>query len=108
MFESSMMFIITDYAMKRSGKLHGRSPFRLCWSVRLRADTVISIICRAQAKDVRQPQKFMNHLDQVNVDLKATGLPELGAELKHLGAARVPVRFTFLKFHEPILMGVHL
>jgi len=49
--------------------------------------------------------QFMNQLDQVNVDLKAAGLPELGAELKRVVWA--PVRFSFSKFHEPILMGVH-
>jgi homogentisate 1,2-dioxygenase len=56
MFESSMMFTLTDYAMKRSGKLHEHEP--KMWD------------------DLKG--QFMNHLDQVNADLKAAGLPELG------------------------------
>ncbi|KAJ7589973.1 homogentisate 1,2-dioxygenase [Mycena floridula] len=57
MFESSMMFTMTDYAMKRSGKLHEHEP--KMWD------------------DLKG--QFMNHLDQVNADLKAAGLPTLGA-----------------------------
>lgn len=59
MFESSMMFTITDYAMNRSGKLHEHEP--KMWD-NLKA-------------------QFLNHLDEVNSDLKAAGLPLLGAPL---------------------------
>jgi len=57
MFESSMMFTITDYAMKRSGKLHEHEP--KMWD------------------DLKG--QFINHLDEVNADLKAAGLPELNS-----------------------------
>jgi homogentisate 1,2-dioxygenase len=60
MFESSMMFTITDYAMNRSGKLHMHEP--KMWD------------------DLKG--QFVNHLDEVNADLKAAGLPPLGAERK--------------------------
>ncbi|KIK58015.1 hypothetical protein GYMLUDRAFT_75099 [Collybiopsis luxurians FD-317 M1] len=55
MFESSMMFTITDYAMKRSGKLHEHEP--KMWD-NLKA-------------------QFMNHLEEVEADLKKAGLPGL-------------------------------
>ncbi|TFK73253.1 homogentisate 1,2-dioxygenase [Pluteus cervinus] len=56
MFESSMIFTITDYAMNRSGKLHEHEP--KMWD-NLKAE-------------------FNNHLDEVNNNLKAAGLPLLG------------------------------
>ncbi|KDQ59299.1 hypothetical protein JAAARDRAFT_127432 [Jaapia argillacea MUCL 33604] len=56
MFESSMMFTLTDYAMKRTGKLHEHEP--KMWD--------------------NLKGQFLNHLDQVNSDLKAAGLPPLG------------------------------
>ncbi|KAF8181308.1 homogentisate 1,2-dioxygenase [Pholiota molesta] len=56
MFESSMMFTITDYAMKRSGKLHEHEP--KMWD--------------------NLKGQFVNHLEEINADLKAAGLPELG------------------------------
>ena len=58
MFESSMPWTITDYAMNRSGKLHMHEP--KMWD-NLKAN-------------------FMKHLDEINADLKAKGLPELGAQ----------------------------
>ncbi|PPQ83494.1 hypothetical protein CVT25_006984 [Psilocybe cyanescens] len=60
MFESSLMFTITDYAIHRSGKLHEHEP--AMWD-NLKA-------------------QFLNHIDKVNADLKAAGLSELGSELK--------------------------
>ncbi|KAF9007503.1 homogentisate 1,2-dioxygenase [Cyathus striatus] len=60
MFESSMMFTISDYAMNRSGKLHMHEP--KMWD------------------DLKG--QFMNHIDEVNADLKAAGLPPLGSERK--------------------------
>ncbi|TFK35605.1 homogentisate 1,2-dioxygenase [Crucibulum laeve] len=60
MFESSMMFTITDYAMKRSGKLHEHEP--KMWD--------------------NLKGQFVNHLDEINADLKKAGLPALGSELK--------------------------
>ncbi|KAI0710241.1 homogentisate 1,2-dioxygenase [Earliella scabrosa] len=56
MFESSMQVTITDYAMKRSGKLHEHEP--KMWD------------------DLKG--QFVNHIDQINADLKAAGLPPLG------------------------------
>ncbi|KAF8207020.1 homogentisate 1,2-dioxygenase [Mycena galopus ATCC 62051] len=57
MFESSMMFTMTDFAMKRSGKLHEHEP--KMWD-NLKA-------------------RFISHLDEVNADLKAAGLPDLNS-----------------------------
>lgn len=57
MFESSMPLTITDYAMNRSGVKNGYEP--KMW-------------------DDLGPN-FMNHLEQVNADLKAAGLPQLGS-----------------------------
>ncbi|KAH9945385.1 homogentisate 1,2-dioxygenase [Epithele typhae] len=55
MFESSMQVTITDFGMKRTGKLHEHEP--KMWD------------------DLKG--QFMNHIDQVNADLKAAGLPPL-------------------------------
>jgi homogentisate 1,2-dioxygenase len=57
MFESSMMFTMTDFAMKRSGKLHEHEP--KMWD------------------DLKA--HFISHLDEVNADLKAAGLPDLNS-----------------------------
>jgi len=54
MFESSMMFTLSDYAMK-SPKRHEHEP--KMWD------------------DLKG--QFMNHLESVNVELRAAGLPEL-------------------------------
>ncbi|THU86654.1 homogentisate 1,2-dioxygenase [Dendrothele bispora CBS 962.96] len=56
MFESSMMFTITDFAMNKSGKLHEHEP--KMWD------------------DLKG--RFMDHLDEVNQELKTNGLPPLG------------------------------
>ncbi|KAK7044071.1 hypothetical protein VNI00_007787 [Paramarasmius palmivorus] len=61
MFESSMMFTITDYAMKRSGKLHVHEP--KMWD------------------DLKG--QFTNHIDQINKDLAALGRPPLGTSGKN-------------------------
>lgn len=50
-----MQFTITDYAMKRSGKLHQHDP--KMWE--------------------NLKGEFINNLDQVNADLRALGLEEL-------------------------------
>ena len=78
MFESSMQVTITDYAMKRTGKLHGKdaSASQLRWITEL---TTFAPSAEHEPKmwDNLKGQ-FMNHLDQVNADLKAAGLPPLG------------------------------
>jgi len=51
MFETSMMLTITDYAMNRSGKLHEHEP--KMWD------------------DLKG--QFMNHLDEINDELRAAG-----------------------------------
>ncbi|PFH48462.1 hypothetical protein AMATHDRAFT_65365 [Amanita thiersii Skay4041] len=56
MFESSMMFTITDWAMNKSGKLHEHEP--KMWD-NLKA-------------------QFLNHIDDINVELENSGLPTLG------------------------------
>ncbi|TFY64661.1 hypothetical protein EVG20_g5872 [Dentipellis fragilis] len=55
MLESSLMLPLTDFAMKRSGKLHEHEP--KMWD-NLKA-------------------QFLNHLDEVNADLRAAGMPEV-------------------------------
>ncbi|KAF8576002.1 Homogentisate 1,2-dioxygenase [Ramaria rubella] len=55
MFESSMMFTLTDYAMKRTGKLHEHDP--KMWN------------------DLKG--EFVANLEQVNADLRELGLEEL-------------------------------
>ncbi|KAJ6483829.1 homogentisate 1,2-dioxygenase [Mycena vitilis] len=57
MFESSMMFTMTDFAMKGSGKLHEHEP--KMWD--------------------NLKGQFINHLDEVNADLRAAGLPDLNS-----------------------------
>ncbi|KAL0945421.1 hypothetical protein HGRIS_000913 [Hohenbuehelia grisea] len=56
MMESSMMLTLTDWAMKGTGTLHEHEP--KMWD-NLKAN-------------------FMSHIDEVNNDLKAAGLPPLG------------------------------
>ncbi|KAJ4480188.1 homogentisate 1,2-dioxygenase [Lentinula aciculospora] len=56
MFESSMMWTITDWAMKRSGKLHEHEP--KMWD--------------------NLKGQFMNYLEEVEEDLRKAGLPGLG------------------------------
>lgn len=56
MFETSMQVTLTDYAMKRTGKLHEHEP--KMWD------------------DLKG--QFMNHIPQINEDLKAAGRPPLG------------------------------
>ncbi|KAH7338704.1 homogentisate 1,2-dioxygenase [Rhizoctonia solani] len=58
MMESSMMFTLTDYAMKRSGKLHGK------------------IVHNPSMWDNLDAQ-FLKHLDSVDQNLKGHGLPGL-------------------------------
>ena len=77
MFESSMMFTITEYAMNRSGKLHSMYPFTL-------------LMLPFDAATVHEPKmwdnlkgQFLNHIDTINADLKAANLPELGYEAKN-------------------------
>ncbi|KAG8707931.1 hypothetical protein FRC08_000215 [Ceratobasidium sp. 394] len=55
MMESSQMFTLTDYAMKRSGKLHTHNP--AMWD--------------------NLDAQFLKHLDSVNKTLKDNGLPGL-------------------------------
>jgi len=57
MFESSMQFTLTDYAMKRTGKLHEHNPEM--WD--------------------NLKGEFVSNLDKVNEDLRALGLKELKA-----------------------------
>ncbi|KAJ8520765.1 hypothetical protein ONZ45_g2467 [Pleurotus djamor] len=55
MMESSMMLTLTDWAMKKTGTLHEHEP--KMWD--------------------NLKGNFVNHLDEVNSDLKAAGLPPL-------------------------------
>ena len=83
MFESSMMFTITDYAMNRSGKLHGWLIYFSDWWLWSTERTAFSL------SPVHEPKmwddlkgQFMNHIPEINADLKAAGLPLLGSELE--------------------------
>ena len=85
MFESSMMFTITDYAMNRSGKLHGQFLMTFFFLMK----KIKSIIIVFSPPPVHEPKmwdnlkgQFMNHIEEVNADLKVAGLPPLGSELK--------------------------
>jgi hypothetical protein len=53
MFESAMMMPLTDYAMKRSGKLHGTFLAMMRYAER---QLTVGALCRARAEDVGQPQ----------------------------------------------------
>ncbi|KAJ8077493.1 hypothetical protein PM082_001924 [Marasmius tenuissimus] len=77
MFESSMSFTITDYAMSRSGKLHGMRLYGKYDCVRLWSNFRLSTVHEPKMWDDLKGQ-FMNHIDQVNKDLQAAGLPPLG------------------------------
>jgi homogentisate 1,2-dioxygenase len=72
MMESSQMFTLTDYAMKRSGKLHGQSQ-SLFASQRF---TNTMAVHNPSMWDNLDAQ-FLNHIDAVNKDLKDHGLPVL-------------------------------
>ncbi|EAU85158.2 homogentisate 1,2-dioxygenase [Coprinopsis cinerea okayama7 len=56
MFETSMMLTISDWALKRTGKLHEHEPGM--WD--------------------GLKGRFTEHIDEINKDLKAKGLPPLG------------------------------
>ena len=76
MFESSMQVVLTDYAMKRSGKLHG-AFWRCGLTLDVETDTYMAAEHEPKMWDDLKAQ-FMNHLPEINADLKAAGLPELG------------------------------
>jgi homogentisate 1,2-dioxygenase len=69
-----MMFTITDYAMKRSGKLHGRA---ILVSIMIFLTNLRNPEHEPKMWDNLKGQ-FVNHLEEINADLKAAGLPELG------------------------------
>ena len=59
MFESSMQVTITDYAMERTGELHGERPYSSCQRKYECADTAAPsslVPDRTRAEDVGQPQ----------------------------------------------------
>lgn len=71
-----MMFTITDFAIKRSGKLHGGS----------RSGLLTDAYLHNVHFEEHEPKmwddlkgQFINHLDQVNADLRAAGLPDLNS-----------------------------
>ena len=76
-----MMFTITDYAMNRSGKLHGWFDINLIIIVRLRMMLLTFPVHEPKMWDDLKGQ-FMSRIDEVNADLKAAGRPPLGSELK--------------------------
>lgn len=72
MFESSAIFTLTDYAMK-SPKRHGA----FCNSAFCSALKPVSLEHEPKMWDNLKGQ-FMNHLDEVNAELRKAGLKELG------------------------------
>lgn len=73
MFETSMILTLTDYALHRTGKIHGTS---CCFGRSASAD---------QPTTEHDPMmwdgltaEFMNHLDEVNADLVASGREKIG------------------------------
>ncbi|KAJ3889044.1 homogentisate 1,2-dioxygenase [Lentinula edodes] len=75
MFESSMMWTISDWAMKRSGKLHGK--FCTSATVQTTIEDIYPIEHEPKMWDNLKGQ-FMNHLEEVEEDLRKAGLPGLG------------------------------
>ena len=71
MFESSMMLTITDYAMKRSGKLHSQ----FCSNHDGLHMTPFTVHEPKMWDNLKA--QFMNHLDTINGELKASNLPPL-------------------------------
>lgn len=71
------MFTLTDYAMKRTGKLHGR----IFVGSKCQGRVFAYAFCGTAEHEPKMwdnlKGQFMNHIDQVNADLKAAGLPEL-------------------------------
>ena len=70
MFETSMMLTITDYAMHRSGKLHGKSF----------SDDSVNYLIHLSVSE-HEPKmwddlksQFMEHLDEVQAELQSAGL----------------------------------
>lgn len=73
-----MQVVLTDYAMKRSGKLHGACQ---------RHGSTLQVETNQYMPAEHEPKmwdnlkgQFVNHLDEVNADLKAAGLPSLGSK----------------------------
>ena len=77
MFESSLMVTLTDWAMKRTGKLHGE---RLENS----ESSLGSYHCFNPSE--HEPKMwddlkghFVDHIDEINAELQAAGRPVLGS-----------------------------
>jgi homogentisate 1,2-dioxygenase len=77
MFETSMMLTITDFALNRSGKLHGKCQIaKFIWT----SNHLDSFPEHEPKMWDNLKAQFMDHLDEINADLKAAGLPALGAQ----------------------------
>lgn len=78
MFETSMQVTLTDFAMKRTGKLHGER-----FTTRIFFECISTYMFPAEHEPKMWDNlkgQFVNHIDQINADLKAAGLPALGAD----------------------------
>lgn len=75
MFESSMMFGISDYAMK-TNKRHGWSHPNVFSDTILTNSVIPTEHEPGMWNDLRN--NFLERIQEVNADLKAAGLPELG------------------------------
>jgi hypothetical protein len=64
------MFTLTDYAMKRSGKLHGKKH----WSFTCFPYLTITVVHNPNMWDNLDAQ-FLKHTDSVDRNLKSHGLP---------------------------------
>jgi homogentisate 1,2-dioxygenase len=78
MFETSMMLTISDWALKRTGKLHGERR-SLCWKYQ-GFDRCASEHEPAMWDGLQG--HFTEHVDAINEDLKSKGLPLLGSAKK--------------------------
>ena len=80
MFETSMMLTISDWALNRTGKLHGE--FKLFFLDAGNSELSLSLLEHEPAMWDGLKGHFTDHLDAINSDLRSKGLPLLGASGK--------------------------
>ncbi|KAH9038148.1 homogentisate 1,2-dioxygenase [Lactarius hengduanensis] len=79
MFESSLMLPLTDYAIKRSGVLHGES--RSHWFERHRAAAdMLTFQSMNRRCGMALGAQFMDHLGEINAELRKTGVQGIKAK----------------------------
>lgn len=71
MLETGVPLTISDYAINRCGTRHGASDivvWAFCW---------LEFVAEHDPKLYNFKANFLDHIDQINADLKAEGLPQL-------------------------------